>query len=163
MSEARSLYVATNRSVRANESTVLTALAVARALDRPLSFSDVSDSTVETVRLCAIRIAVSLDERDVLSFLALGGRGGVADLAAAVEDETTVLVVRTTETRRVRIDEGVALAALSARASGAVVRLADVLDVEVERSTTRTLERNVSLDRADAIAALALGGLRANG
>lgn len=151
---SRSTFSAFNRTVDADNHTVLLARALSRQLDVPLAFQDVVNVTEERVEVCALDAATVIEREDALTALAVGARIPRDALVGLVGDTHLFTAYRTVTERNVTLDTDVALAALAL--GDGTLDPRDVLTTHESTRTDRVLVRVTDVDRGNVLALLAL-------
>ena len=145
-----------DRQADLNETTSLLLKALGWVPGVHGNLTDVQDSTEVETLTCRFEQRVNLEERNVLSALALRGRspGSVGPREAA--NITLVLEIKTVTENRFRLDEDTVLSAMALSPEGFdPARVNEIAVLERTTRTDRTLRQEVVIDPDTALLALA--------
>ncbi len=155
--ERESFSFTRNRTVHADNQTVLLAVALGKALDRPVAFTEVSNFREERVEVCAFQLFSTIPGRDAVNALALGVRVKEASaLDALAGDTQLVVIVEVERAQNVSLDADVVFAALALHGAGGSVKFEDVVTIAREERVIRTSERLLTIKSENVLSVLAL-------
>ncbi len=159
VTEASTFAFTRKRTVDTDNKTVLLAIAVGRAVGRPVDFDEVSSYTEERSQVCTYSLTATLPGQDAILALALGARRGTFTNLERLAGDTRFAVIIEYETRQsVRLDEDVVFAALALHGAGGRVAFEDIVSIDRSTRVIQTVERIFETKEENVLSALALRG-----